>query len=58
MVIGHHVFTGDAGNGESNILQWIIKNDWLEAVVALPDPLFYNTGISTYIWVLTNRNES
>jgi len=54
---GSPLFTGDAGNGESNIRQWIIENDWLEAVVALPDQLFYNTGISTYIWVLTNRKE-
>jgi type I restriction enzyme M protein len=54
---GSPLFTGDAGSGESNIRQWIIENDWLEAVVALPDQLFYNTGISTYIWVLTNRNE-
>ena len=55
---GSPLFTGDAGSGESNIRQWIIENDWLEAVVALPDQLFYNTGISTYIWVLTNRKES
>ena len=54
---GSPLFTGDAGGGESNIRQWIIENDWLEAVVALPDQLFYNTGISTYIWVLTNRKE-
>lgn len=52
---GSPLFTGDAGQGESNIRQWIIENDWLEAVVALPDQLFYNTGISTYVWVLTNR---
>ena len=52
---GSPLFTGDAGSGESNIRQWIIENDWLEAIVALPDQLFYNTGISTYIWVLTNR---
>ncbi len=52
---GSPLFTGDAGSGESNIRQWIIENDWLEAVVALPDQLFYNTGISTYIWVLSNR---
>jgi len=52
------LFTGDAGSGESNIRQWIIENDWLEAVVALPDQLFYNTGISTYLWILTNRKES
>ena len=55
---GSPLFTGDAGSGESNIRQWIIENDWLEAIVALPDQLFYNTGISTYIWVLTNRKES
>ncbi len=52
---GSPLFTGDAGSGESNIRQWIIENDWLEAIVALPDQLFYNTGISTYIWILTNR---
>ncbi len=55
---GSPLFTGDAGSGESNIRQWIIENDWLEAIVALPDQLFYNTGISTYIWVLTNRKAS
>lgn len=54
---GSPLFTGDAGSGESNIRQWIIENDWLEAVVALPHQLFYNTGISTYLWVLTNRKE-
>ena len=54
---GSPLFTGDAGGGESNIRQWIIENDWLEAIVALPDQLFYNTGIPTYIWVLTNRKE-
>ncbi|HOP05174.1 MAG TPA: class I SAM-dependent DNA methyltransferase [Tenuifilaceae bacterium] len=52
---GSPLFTGDAGGGESNIRQWIIENDWLEAIVALPDQLFYNTGISTYIWVVTNK---
>ncbi len=56
---GSPLFTGDAGpSGESAIRQWIIENDWLEAVVALPDQLFYNTGISTYIWVLSNRKEA
>lgn len=55
---GSPLFTGDAGSGESNIRQWIIENDLLEAVVALPEQLFYNTGISTYIWVLTNRKEA
>jgi type I restriction enzyme M protein len=54
---GSPLFTGDAGSGESNIRQWIIENDWLEAIVALPDQLFYNTGISTYLWILTNRKE-
>ena len=54
---GSPLFTGDAGSGESNIRQWIIENDWLEAIVALPDQMFYNTGIATYIWVLTNRKE-
>ena len=54
---GSPLFTGDAGGGESNIRQWIIENDWLEAIVSLPEQLFYNTGISTYLWVLTNRKE-
>ncbi len=54
---GSPLFTGDAGGGESNIRRWIIENDWLEAIVALPEQLFYNTGISTYLWVLTNRKE-
>ena len=53
---GSPLFTGDAG-GESEIRRWIIENDWLEAIVALPEQLFYNTGISTYLWVLTNRKE-
>ena len=52
---GSSLFTGDAGQGESNIRRWIIENDWLEAIVALPLNLFYNTGIATYIWVLTNQ---
>jgi type I restriction enzyme M protein len=52
---GSPLFTGDAGGGESEIRRWIIENDWLEAIVALPDQLFYNTGISTYLWILTNR---
>ncbi len=55
---GSPLFTGDAGGGESEIRRWIIENDWLEAIVALPEQLFYNTGISTYIWVLTNRKEA
>lgn len=54
---GSPLFTGDAGSGEAEIRRWIIENDWLEAIVALPDQLFYNTGISTYIWNLTNRKE-
>jgi type I restriction enzyme M protein len=52
---GSSLFTGDAGQGESNIRRWIIENDWLEAIIALPLNLFYNTGIATYIWVLSNR---
>jgi type I restriction enzyme M protein len=52
---GSPLFTGDAGSGESNIRKWLIENDWLEAIVALPDQMFYNTGISTYIWIVTNR---
>jgi type I restriction enzyme M protein len=52
---GSSLFTGDAGQGESNIRRWIIENDWLEAIIALPENMFYNTGIATYIWVLTNR---
>jgi type I restriction enzyme M protein len=52
---GSSLFTGDAGQGESNIRRWIITNDWLEAIVALPLNMFYNTGIATYIWVLTNK---
>ena len=52
---GSSLFTGDAGQGESNIRRWVIENDWLEATIALPLNIFYNTGIATYIWVLTNR---
>ena len=52
---GSSLFTGDAGQGESNVRRWIIENDWLEAIVALPFNMFYNTGIATYIWVLSNR---
>jgi type I restriction enzyme M protein len=52
---GSSLFTGDAGQGESNIRRWIIENDWLEAIIALPLNMFYNTGIATYIWVLTNK---
>ncbi|AGK57017.1 type I restriction-modification system methyltransferase subunit [Hyphomicrobium denitrificans 1NES1] len=52
---GSSLFTGDAGQGESNIRRWIIENDWLEAIIALPLNMFYNTGIATYIWVLSNK---
>lgn len=52
---GSPLFTGDAGSGESNIRKWIIENDWLEAIIALPTELFYNTGIATYIWIVTNK---
>ena len=52
---GSSLFTGDAGQGESNIRRWIIENDWLEAIVALPLNMFYNTGIATFIWILSNR---
>jgi type I restriction enzyme M protein len=54
---GSPLFTGGAGSGESDIRKWIIENDWLEAVIALPERLFYNTGIGTYIWIVTNRKE-
>ena len=54
---GSPLFTGDAGSGESEIRRWIVENDYLEAVVALPDQMFYNTGIYTYVWVITNRKE-
>lgn len=52
---GSPLFTGSAGSGESEIRRWIIENDWLEAIVAMPDQLFYNTGIFTYLWIVTNR---
>lgn len=55
---GSPLFTGGAGSGESDIRKWIIENDWLEAVIALPEQMFYNTGIGTYIWIVTNRKES
>jgi type I restriction enzyme M protein len=54
---GSPLFTGSAGSGESEIRKWIIENDWLETIVAMPDQLFYNTGILTYVWVVTNRKE-
>ncbi len=55
---GSPLFTGGAGSGESEIRKWIIEHDWLEAIVALPEQMFYNTGIGTYIWVVTNRKEA
>ena len=54
---GSPLFTGDAGSGESEIRRWVLENDWLEAIIALPEQLFYNTGIATYVWVLTNRKD-
>lgn len=54
---GSSLFTGDAGQGESNLRRYIIENDWLEAIIALPENMFYNTGIATFIWVVTNRKE-
>lgn len=54
---GSPLFTGGAGSGESNIRQWIIENDWLEAIIALPEQMFYNTGIGTYVWIVSNRKE-
>ena len=55
---GSPLFTGGAGSGESDIRKWIIENDWLEAIIALPEQMFYNTGIATYIWIVTNRKEA
>lgn len=52
---GSPLFTGGAGSGESEIRKWVIQNDWLEAIIALPEQMFYNTGISTYVWIVTNR---
>jgi type I restriction enzyme M protein len=54
---GSPLFTGGAGSGESDIRKWIIENDWLDAIIALPEAMFYNTGIGTYIWIVTNRKE-
>ena len=54
---GSPLFTGDAGSGESEIRRWIIENGWLETIIALPDQLFYNTGILTYVWIVTNRKK-
>ncbi len=55
---GSPLFTGDAGSGESNIRRWIIENDWLDSIIALPDQMFYNTGIFTYIWLVSNRKRN
>lgn len=55
---GSPLFSGAAGSGESEIRKWIIENDWLETIIALPDQLFYNTGISTYIWIITNNKSA
>jgi type I restriction enzyme M protein len=55
---GSPLFTGGAGSGESEIRRWMLENDWIEAIVALPSELFYNTGIQTYVWLLTNRKEA
>ncbi len=55
---GSPLFTGDAGSGESNIRRWVIENDWLETIIALPDQMFYNTGIFTYVWIVTNRKSN
>jgi type I restriction enzyme M protein len=54
---GSPMFTGGAGSGESEIRKWLLENDWLEAIVALPESMFYNTGIGTYVWIVTNRKE-
>lgn len=54
---GSPLFTGGAGSGESEIRKWVIENDWLEAIIALPEQMFYNTGIGTYIWIVTNRKQ-
>ncbi len=55
---GSPLFTGDSGSGESNIRKWIIENDWLECIVQLPDSIFFNTGITTYVWIVTNNKKS
>ena len=52
---GSPLFTGDSGSGESEIRRWILENDWLDTIIALPEQLFYNTGISTYVWILSNK---
>ena len=55
---GSPLFTGGAGSGESNIRRWLVENDWLEAVISLPEQMFYNTGIGTYVWIVTNHKEA
>lgn len=55
---GSSLFTGNAGGGESNLRRYIIENDLLEAIIAVPEKMFYNTGIGTFIWIVTNRKES
>jgi type I restriction enzyme M protein len=55
---GSPLFTGDAGGGESEIRKWIIENDWLECIVSLPDRMFFNTGITTYVWIVTNKKST
>ena len=55
---GSPLFTGDSGSGESEIRKWIIENDWLECIISLPNRLFFNTGISTYLWIVSNKKES
>ena len=55
---GSPLFTGDAGSGESEIRRWVLENDWLEAIIAMPEQLFYNTGIATYVWILSNRKSA
>ena len=54
---GSPLFSGDSGSGESEIRKWLIENDWLECIISLPNNLFFNTGITTYIWIVTNRKE-
>ena len=55
---GSPLFSGQAGSGESEIRRWIIENDWLEGIVAMPDQMFYNTGIGTYVWIISNRKDA
>lgn len=54
---GFPLFTGEAGSGESEIRRWVLENDWIETIISLPTDLFYNTGIQTYIWVLSNKKD-